>query len=339
MSDQHDPRSEERPARYFETISAANHLLDPITGFLNRTAGLQAAVVLVAGASARGAPVGAIWLDIDRFRQVNESFGHAAGDGFIARIAERIRSVVRLQCEFSRMGSDEFVLLLPDLDRAAAAQLARQLLVEVRQPLQVDQLLIYPSASIGMAINQVGEDALAWLERADRAMIGAKRQGGNRLVISGDELLTRRLGVQLAREVLLIESALHAALECRCLDLHFQPIIGLDGRVEAVEALMRCNFKGQQIAPDRFIPVAEKTGLIVRLGEWSLLQGARCAARLRPVSYTHLDVYKRQISDRRGCRTTLGSSSGRSEKGQNQRPGDRPRFARQHLEQTPLNAR
>jgi len=275
------PSSEEALRRRFDTIPAANPTLDPVTGFLSRTAGLQAAAVLIADVGARQARLCAIWLDIDRFRQVNESFGHAAGDGVIARIAERIRSAIGLPCALLRMGGDEFVVLAAVRDRSAATQLARQLLVEIRLPLTVDELLIRPSASIGIALEQVGEEPAAWLERADRAMLEAKRRGGNRLALSGDELLTGRLGVQLAREELAIESTLHAALENGGLRLHFQPIVGRDGRVEAVEALMRCYAGGHQIAPARFIPVAEKTGLIIRLGEWSLLEGARCAARLR----------------------------------------------------------
>jgi EAL domain-containing protein (putative c-di-GMP-specific phosphodiesterase class I) len=88
------------------------------------------------------------------------------------------------------------------------------------------------------------------------------------------------LGVLLAREELAIESDLHTALETGGLQLHFQPILRLDGRIEAVEALMRCNANGRHISPVKFIPVAEKTGLIVRLGEWCLLQGGHYAARL-----------------------------------------------------------
>jgi diguanylate cyclase (GGDEF)-like protein len=281
MINRRDPPSDETPHLDFETTPAANLSLDAITGFLDRKAGLQAAELLVADANSSRALLAAIWLDIDRFRQVNESFGHKGGDSVIARIADRIRSAVRLECEFSRMGSDEFVVLVPGLDRADAAQLAGRLLVDIERPLHVDELLIRPSASIGIAMHQVGEDPVALLERADRAMIEAKRAGGNRLVISGDELWTGHLGVQLAREELAIESALHAALERGGLRLHFQPVIGPDGRVEAVEALMRCYARGHRIDPARFIPVAEKTGLIVRLGEWSLLQGTRCAARLR----------------------------------------------------------
>lgn len=270
----------ERPQRYFDTMPVADPLLDPITGFLNRKAGLRAAAILVAESNTSHTPLGAIWVDIDRFRQVNESFGHRGGDRVIALIAERIRTVVRHQCEYSRTGSDEFVLLVPAIDHADAEQLARRLLVEIERPLRIDTILIRPSASIGVAINQIGENPIALLERADRSMVEAKRQGGNRLVMSGDEPLTGRLGVQLAREELAIESALHAALESGGLRLDFQPILSRDGRVEAIEALMRCYANGQQVDPARFIPVAEKTGLIVRLGEWSLLQGTRCAARL-----------------------------------------------------------
>jgi diguanylate cyclase (GGDEF)-like protein len=262
-------------------IPSANSSLDPITGFLDRKAGRRAATVLVAEANARQTGLAVIWLDIDRFRQVNESFGHRGGDSVISRIAERIRSAVGLPCELSRMGSDEFVVLVPGLGRVDATRLARKLLLEIERPLELDEILIHPSASIGIALHRYGDDPLAVLELADRAMLEAKRQGGNRLVVSGDEPGAGRLGVQLAREELAIEGALHTALENGGLRLNFQPIIGLDGRVEAVEALMRCYANGQQIAPARFIPVAEKTGLIVRLGEWCLLQGAHCAARLR----------------------------------------------------------
>jgi diguanylate cyclase (GGDEF)-like protein len=260
--------------------SDANALRDPITGFLDRKAGLRAARALVADANAGQTRLAVIWLDIDRFRQVNESFGHRGGDSVIADIAERIRSVVRVPCELCRMGSDEFVVLIPGSDRVDATRLARKLLHEIERPLALDDILIHPSASIGIAIHRLGDDPLALLELADRAMIEAKRQGGNRLVVSGEEPVAGRLGVQLAREELAIESALHTALENGGLSLNFQPIIRLDGRVEAVEALMRCYANGQRIAPARFIPVAEKTGLIVRLGEWCLLQGAHCAARL-----------------------------------------------------------
>jgi len=121
----------------------------------------------------------------------------------------------------------------------------------------------------------------SWLERADRGLLEAKCQGGNRIVSSGEEPVPGRLGVLLAREELAIESDLHTALENGGLQLHYQPILGVDGHIEGVEALMRCSANGRQIAPMSFVPVAEKTGLIVRLGEWSMLQSAFYAARLQ----------------------------------------------------------
>ena len=254
--------------------------LDPITGLPNRNGGLQAATRLVAEAAGGKTSLIAMWLDLDRFRQVNESFGHSGGDRLIAMIAQRIASTLPIRCQLSRMGSDEFVCLILDLDRDGAEQLAGELLRAIEKPLQIDNLLFRPSASIGIAVHLHDEGALAWLERSDRAMTEAKRQGGNRAVVSGDEPVPGRLGVRLAREELGIESDIHTALESGGLLLNYQPIIGLDGRIEAFEALMRCNAGGREIPPGRFIPVAEKTGLIVRLGEWSLLQGARFASRL-----------------------------------------------------------
>ena len=262
-------------------MSANDATLDPITGLLNRNGGLQAAERLVAAVAGSGTVLTAVWIDLDRFQQVNESFGHQGGDKVILRITERIRTVLPASAELSRMGADEFLCLLLGYDSQSAKRLAKDLLREIEDPLQVDDILFRPSASVGIATYQLGEAPLAWLERADRALIEAKRQGGKRIVLSGEEPVPGRLGILLAREELAVESDLHTALENGGLQLNFQPIVRLDGRIEGVEALMRCNANGRQISPAKFIPVAEKTGLVVRLGEWSQLQGAHCAHRLR----------------------------------------------------------
>jgi diguanylate cyclase (GGDEF)-like protein len=259
----------------------AKHSVDPISGFLNRNAGMDAASRLLAEANSRNDLLIALWIDMDRFRQINDSFGHAGGDRVIVHIAERIRSCVREECSFLRVGSDEFVVLMPAQEVLGAEHIAHQILLEVEKPLLIDGILIHPSASIGLAWSRADDDAGDLLERADLAMIDAKRQGGNRFVVAECETLPGRSESRLAREELAIESALHVALENGGLALHYQPIIRPDGRIEAVEALMRCTFDGLTLSPEKFIPVAEKSGLIVRLGEWSLLQGTRCAARLR----------------------------------------------------------
>ena len=255
-------------------------IYDRITGLLNREGCLLAAERLSVESSRSGASLVALWLDLDRFQQVNQSFGHLGGDKVIAGIAHRIRSTVSGPAEISRMGSDEFVCLLPGIDRSAAEQLANELRHVIEEPLQVGDILFRPSISIGIAEHQPQEEPMAWLERTDLALIEAKRRGGSCIVMSGEESVPGRLGILLAREELAIESDLHAALECGGLELHYQPILRLDGSIDSVEALMRCSSNGRQISPAKFIPVAEKTGLIVRLGEWSLLQGALCAARL-----------------------------------------------------------
>lgn len=277
MSDGHAPVKRDGG----ESMAVEDQANDPVSGFMHRAAGLQATARALAGASPKRPPLAVLWLNMDRFRQVNDSFGYAGGDSVIGRVAERIRACVSRPCTLMRMGSDEFVVLVPELDRFAAQLVARALLLEIEQPMPIGDILIRPSASIGIALAHAERDPTGVLEQADRAMIEAKRQGGNRIVIAGDEAVAGRLGVQLARAELAIESALHSALASGGLELHYQPIIGQDGRVEALEALMRCTAHGVQIPPGKFIPVAEKTGLIVRLGEWSLLQGARTAALLR----------------------------------------------------------
>ena len=248
--------------------------IDPLTGLLDRFGCLQTAQKLATDSTASDKPFAVIWVDIDRFKQINESFGHQGGDEIIKDLAQRFRNRVSGRAELCRMSGDEFVFLAPKCDRKQAQQLAGELTSTVEEPLTLGNLTLRPTASVGIAIHEYGEDSLALLERADRAMYAAKAKGGNSLVCSGDEPIPGRLGITLAREELEIESMLHTALETGGLRLHYQPIIHTSGRIEAVEALMRCSVNGENIPPGKFIPVAEKTGLIIRLGEWCLLQGA-----------------------------------------------------------------
>ncbi len=255
---------------------------DSLTSFLDRRGCLRATVRLVEFSRRQARPLAALWLDLDRFKQVNESFGHLGGDAVIASIAARLSEVLAGRAEVSRMGGDEFVLLVPDCDRGRAETLAGEVLRAVSQPIEVGNISMRPSGSVGVALLDDGEEPLAFLERADRAMIDAKRGGGGRHVVSGDEEVPGRVGVLLAREELAIESQIHAALECGGLTLHYQPIIGLaDGRITGAEALMRCSVGGESLSPGKLIPVAEKTGLVVRLGEWSMTNAALYARLLR----------------------------------------------------------
>ncbi len=213
--------------------------IDSLTGFLDRFGCLQAAANFVSEATKHDTPLTVIWIDLDRFKQVNESFGHMGGDEVIKDMALRFRTRVSGRAEISRMGGDEFVLLAPNCDIKQAQQLAQELSSTVEEPLTIGNLTLRPTASIGIALLENNEDSLVLLERADRAMFAAKSKGGNSIVWSGEEPIPGRLGITLAREELSIESSLHTALENGGFRLHYQPIIRGDGSIEAVEALQR----------------------------------------------------------------------------------------------------
>ncbi|MCF8150072.1 MAG: bifunctional diguanylate cyclase/phosphodiesterase [Sulfuritalea sp.] len=273
--------------------------IDPSTGFLDRDSCLDLLGRLASSAAASRQMLAALWIDLSRMKQVNESFGHLGGDMVIAQIAQRLREKSAGRGEWCRMGGDEFVCLIPHCDAEHARQLAQDLLQTIEAPIRFGEIFLHPSASIGVAILEADEDPFVFLERADRAMGTAKRQGGGRAVASGEEPLPGRLGVLLAREELRIENQLHLALENGGLSLHYQPIVGFDGRIEAVEALMRCTVDNEHIPPGKLIPVAEKTGLITRLGEWSLLAGARHASHLNNAGYrtkVAINVSRAQLS-------------------------------------------
>ena len=260
--------------------------IDKLTGFLDRFGCLQMVQQLANDSTDSGKSFAVIWIDIDRFKQINESFGHQGGNDVIENLAARLRNWVNGRAKISRMGGDEFVLLIPECDRSQAQIFASELASMVEEPIVIGSLTLRLTASIGIAIHNPSEDSLVLLERADRAMYAAKTKGGAGTVCSGDEPIPGRLGVILAREDISIEGCLHTALETGGLCLHYQPIIDANGHIEAVEALMRCSVNGENIPPGKFIPVAEKTGLIIRLGEWSLLQGAMHARMLQNEGYS-----------------------------------------------------
>lgn len=248
---------------------------ETVAGFSNRSDCITQMAQL-AGQTSADCSLSLIWVALDRLKQINESLGHRGGDAFIARIARRLRD--KTGTPWFRMAGDEFVCLVPDCAQQQAEKLAADLLREIEIPLLLDKLLLHPSASLGVATFEQDEHPSDCLERADRAMNCAKRAGGGQVVISGAEPIPGRMGIHLARQELELENKLHLALNHGGLRLHYQPSLASDGRIVSVEALMRC--PEHNLAPNQFIPIAEKTGLITRLGEWSLLEGARCARRL-----------------------------------------------------------
>ena len=255
-------------------------VIDPLSGCLNRQGCLRMGTRLTELAQKNRQPLAALWLNLDRFRKVNDSLGLGGGDSVIAKLGNRLSHGIGHRGHVARMSADEFAILAPMLRQNEAQMLAAELLSLISAPLEIGAMCLHPTASIGVACLEYDESAESLLQRAEHAMLDGKHQGGAMHVLSGEEKQAGRLGVKLAREELEVEHKLHAALEIGGLYLHYQPIVTFDGRIEAIEALMRCELDGELIPPSKFIPVAEKTGLVVRLGEWCLLQAALQAKRL-----------------------------------------------------------
>ncbi|MBK7728934.1 MAG: EAL domain-containing protein [Gammaproteobacteria bacterium] len=260
--------------------------LHALTALPDRSACMVEAGRLVAEARQRATTLAVLWLDLDRFQSINRAFGHAGGDQVIDQVARRIEAHRNPATVLCHVGADEFVLLTPGTTRDQAARIAAELMTVVQLPLELGAVQLHPALTIGIAILERDEGAAELLHRADRAKHDAKEQGGNCWVFSGEERVLGRHGTPLEREDLQIENDLHDALDTGGLSLHYQPIINRDGSVEGAEALMRCTVNGRTTRPDELIRVAEKTGLIARLGEWSLVTAAEfardlCAAGMR----------------------------------------------------------
>lgn len=261
-------------------------LLDELTGFLDRQECILEAERLAIQARLNGSSLSVLWISLNRFREVNTSFGHQAGDEVLSQLAKRLQTQSTANGAIGRIGADEFVLLLPDISPTTAKTLAEHIHTLLRAPLRVGQVNWRQTCSIGLA--KLGhESSISLLERADHAMQEAKSSRGTQTTIIAPDMAHTSSVASLKRQELSIEEKLHEAMETGGFSLHYQPVINVENNsIEACEALMRCQVRGQSLTPEQFIPVAEKTGLIVELGDWTLLTAAHMAEHLMTQGHT-----------------------------------------------------
>lgn len=240
---------------------------DSLTGLPNRLQFGGALEGALERAKRHNQQLALLFLDLDRFKNINDTLGHDSGDRLLKGVAERLRKTVRAEDFVARLGGDEFTVVMEELASADdAAILAEKLIEALARPMQLGEQELTPSATVGIAVYpDDGADPAALLKAADVAMYRAKAQGRQTFEFYTPELTARAL------ELAALEQALRHALERGEFILHYQPLWAAAGQVLGVEALLRWNHpKLGAVAPERFVPVAEEMGLIGAIGAWVL---------------------------------------------------------------------
>jgi diguanylate cyclase (GGDEF)-like protein len=255
---------------------------DALTGLANRRAALEGLDNLLR----TGRRVGALFIDLDDFKAVNDDRGHAVGDTLLRTVAERLRRGARDDTVVARIGGDEFLVVLPVADEREAVEIAHRLAIVLDEPVVIDGIAHRSPASIGVAVSMPDDDADRLLGSADAALYEQKAGEGG-----GVTLLDTTLRSELEQRHV-IEADLRTAIATGGLELHYQPIVRIaDRSLQGVEALVRWRRKdGTLVPPDHFINVAERSGLIVDLDRWVLHRALTQAARWRAARFPDLQV-------------------------------------------------
>ncbi|WP_375170788.1 EAL domain-containing protein [Marinobacter sp.] len=256
-----------------QLLRQANY--DILTGLPNRMLALDRLKLALAQARRENSLVGVMFLDLDNFKHINDTLGHDAGDNLLVEAARRISSCLRGTSTVARLGGDEFLVILPGLtDAEASVQVAERILQTFSPPYLLNGQEVFVTTSIGIAVFPTDSDnSGTLLQHADAAMYQAKHKGKSAYALFAPEM------TDVSHERLQMESRMRRALELKEFQLDFQPIVYTDsGNLCSVEALLRWNNPTMgMVMPDRFIPLAEETGLIIPIGEWVLEEACKAA--------------------------------------------------------------
>ncbi len=295
----------ERQRLHTQLVLQAHH--DTLTSLPNRALFEDRMKQTLAHASRYGHKAALLCLDVDRFKQINDTYGHSAGDLCLREIALRLSSRVRAVDTVARTGGEEFTLLLHGINEAGEAErIAAEILESLKHPVLIDGYEIELAASIGVAIYpEDGDNGAALWRDADTAMYRAKHAGGAQFVRVSNEISLSAI------EANDVEMSLRRALKTNNFEVVYQPQVTLDGRLYGLEALVRSQHPVlERMSPARFIPVAEESGLIVPLGNWVLdevcrqsrawldagLPPIRVAVNVSPLQLTRFE-FSRKVMD------------------------------------------